>query len=212
MMARRSRCRPARTVWPAGSGCASAVPWPLSLHYGRLCSPASSPRHRPAIGGPSASASPSSSPPHSPSSGPWPLAAVATDSSIPASSPLPRSWPRYCWRHRSQRRRCWSARSTMDLSSPAMVGRSGRRDLRARGRNARPGSALARYRPPPKPTGITGAAQTYRRWWSLARTCSASGWPSSSRMSRACCQAWRAARRSPAAWWVSPRWVRVSAS
>jgi hypothetical protein len=32
--ARRSRCRPARTVWPAGSGCASAVPRPLSLHYG----------------------------------------------------------------------------------------------------------------------------------------------------------------------------------
>ena len=47
--------------------------------------------------------------------------------------------------------------------------------------------------------------------WSLARTWSASGWCRSSRMARACCQAPGRCRCSPAAWQVSPRWVRASA-
>jgi transcriptional regulator with XRE-family HTH domain len=59
-------------------------------------------------------------------------------------------------------------------------------------------------------------ADGFREAWSfvlasLARTWSASGCCRSSRMASACCQACRACASSPAAWRVSPRWVRVAA-
>src|SRR2546423_9589688 len=68
--------------------------------------------------------------------------------------------------------RTWS---TMDSGAPAMAGHPGRRDLRAPGRNARPGRTPALYGLPPKPRETThmtvrmaaavSLGQATAEWW-----------------------------------------------
>jgi hypothetical protein len=76
------------------------------------------------------------------------------------------------------------------------------------GCSGRPSRAAAWPRHPVLWTGTGRLAG----WWSLVRALPASGWWRSSRMVMACRQASRAASGLPELRWVSPRWMRISAS